>query len=118
MRRTIIESPYAGNSRCCIIAFFQRLANRRYARQCVRDSLSCGESSIASHLLYTQPGILRDEIPEELQQGIDAGLAWHGVAEASVVYVDRGISPGMTFGIKAAAAAKIPVEYRTLKRKK
>ena len=27
-------------------------------------------------LIYTQPGILRDEVPEERQRGIDAGLAW------------------------------------------
>ena len=73
-----------------------------------------GEAPIASHLLYTQPGILRDEIPGERQQGIDAGRVWRGVAEASVVYTDRGISKGMTLGIEAAEAAGIPVEYRTL----
>ena len=76
-----------------------------------------GESPIASHLLYTQPGILRDEIPGERQQGIEAGLAWRGVAEASVIYADQGISKGMTLEIEAAEAAGIPGEYRTLKRK-
>ena len=104
-------------SRWRVVAFFQRAQNRKYARAAVRDSLMRGEAPIASHLLYTQPGILRDEIPGERQQGIDAGLAWRGVAEASVVYTDRGISKGMTFGIEAAEAAGIPVEYRTLKRK-
>jgi hypothetical protein len=118
MKRVIIESPYAGNSRWRIIAFFQRVQNLRYARAAVRDSLMRGESPIASHLLYTQPRILRDEIPGERQQGIDAGLAWRGVAEATVVYADRGISRGMAFGIEAAKASGIPVEHRTLKRKK
>jgi hypothetical protein len=117
VRRTIIESPYAGNSRWRVVAFFQRTQNRRYARAAVRDSLMRGEAPIASQLLYTQPGILRDEIEGERQQGIDAGLAWRGVAEASVVYTDRGISKGMALGIEAAKASGIPVEYRTLKRK-
>jgi len=34
-------------------------------------------------------------VPAERKLGIDAGLAWRDVAEASVVYVDRGISSGM-----------------------
>jgi hypothetical protein len=75
MRRITIESPYAGNSPWRIVAFFQRVRNRNYARAAVRDSLMRGEAPIASHLIYTQPGILRDEIEGERQQGIDAGLA-------------------------------------------
>lgn len=104
MRLVIVESPYAGEIE----------ANVEYARRCVRDSLSRGEAPIASHLLYTQPGILRDEVAEERQWGIDAGLAWRAVAQASVVYADRGISKGMEYGIAAAKAAGIPVEFRTL----
>ena len=50
---------------------------------------------IASHLLYTQPGILDDTIPDEREVGIAAGLEWAHVAEAMVIYTDRGISPGM-----------------------
>jgi hypothetical protein len=38
-----------------------------------------GESPIASHLLYTQPGILKDDVPEERPLGIEAGLAWRSV---------------------------------------
>jgi len=107
MRRVILESPYAGN-------IFQRWLNRRYARRCVRHSLSLGEAPIASHLLYTQPGILDDGDPAERQWGIDAGLAWRGVADASVVYIDRGVSKGMEFGIRAAHASGIPVERRRI----
>lgn len=104
MRLVIIESPYAGDV----------AANEAYARACVRDSLLRGEAPIASHLLYTQPGILNDAIEAERQHGIDAGLAWRSVAHASVVYTDRGISNGMRYGIDAAQAAGVPVEYRRL----
>lgn len=106
MRLVILESPYAGDIE----------ANVEYARACVRDSLSRGEAPIASHLLYTQPGILRDEVPEERQWGIDAGLAWSDKAEATVVYIDRGISRGMEYGIANAERAGRPVERRTLSR--
>jgi hypothetical protein len=104
MRLVILESPYAGD--------IER--NVTYARTCVRDSLSRGEAPIASHLLYTQPGILCDEIPEERQWGIDAGLAWSGKADATVVYTDNGISRGMEYGIENARLANRPIEYRTL----
>lgn len=104
MRLVIVESPFAGDVE----------RNVEYARLCVRDSLLRGEAPIASHLLYTQPGILNDDIPAERQHGIDAGLAWRAVAQASVVYTDLGVSKGMEYGIRAAKAAGIPIEYRTL----
>lgn len=104
MRLVILESPYAGDV----------ARNIEYARRCVRDSLARGEAPIASHLLYTQPGILDDDDPAERQWGIDAGLAWRRVAEASVVYTDLGISRGMEYGIAAAKAAGIPVVYRRI----
>lgn len=100
----IIESPYAGDVERNVV----------YARRCVRDSLLRGEAPIASHLLYTQPGILKDEIPEERQHGIDAGLAWRKVAEKTAVYTDLGVTKGMLYGITAAREAGVPVEMRTL----
>ncbi|TPI86378.1 hypothetical protein [Mesorhizobium sp. B2-8-9] len=106
MRLVILESPYAGEVE----------RNVAYARRCVRDSLLRNEAPVASHLLYTQPGILDDTVPAERQHGIDAGLAWRKVADASVVYVDHGISKGMDYGIAAAKAAGIPVEYRSLEK--
>lgn len=106
-RLVILESPYAGD-----IA-----ANVEYARACVRDSLSRGEAPIASHLLYTQPGILRDEDPQERQWGIDAGLAWGRVVTATVVYTDMGTSRGMEYGIANAKRAGRPIEYRSLHKK-
>jgi hypothetical protein len=114
MRCVVLESPYAASSRWRIVAFFQRWRNRRYARAAVRDSLLRGEAPIASHLLYTQPGILRDADPVERQRGIAAGLTWLTVAEATVAYIDYGVSRGMRYGIEAAQRAGVKVEYRRL----
>lgn len=104
MKLVIIESPYAGDIE----------ANVEYARRCVKDSLSRGEAPIASHLLYTQDGILDDEIAEQRTLGIEAGLAWRRVADLSAVYIDRGLSPGMKQGVFAAIDAGVAIEYRTL----
>ena len=106
MRRVILESPYAGDV----------ATNINYARLAVRDSVLRGESPIASHLLYTQPTVLDDTVPEERQLGIEAGLAWRSVAEATVVYADLGISQGMRYGIQKATQSGIPVEVRHIKR--
>ena len=104
MTRVILESPFAGEVE----------RNIEYARRCVRDSLSHGEAPIASHLLYTQDGILDDTIPTEREWGINAGLAWKCVAEKHVVYVDYGITMGMKFGLDYAARQGLPVFRRTI----
>lgn len=103
-RLVIIESPFAGEIK----------RNVAYARMAVRDSVLRGEAPIASHLLYTQPGILDDVIAHERELGIECGLAWRRVAERSVVYQDFGITKGMQYGIDLAKALGIAVEYRTL----
>lgn len=108
MKLVILESPFAPTNGKTIEE------NIEYARACVRHSLSVGEAPIASHLLYTQPGILDDFIPEERAWGINAGLAWKQVAQGSVVYVDFGVSKGMEYGIQAAIEAGLPVEYRRI----
>lgn len=101
--RVIIESPYGGNVE----------RNERYARACVADSLSRGEAPFASHLLYTQPGVLDDSVPEERAQGIQAGFAWRAGAR-TVVYTDLGVSTGMVEGIHHAQSIGSDIEYRTL----
>lgn len=105
MRRVILESPYAGDVN----------KNIAYARAAMRDSLLRGEAPIASHLLYTQPDVLDDNDEKERQLGIEAGLEWGDVCEATVVYIDLGFSKGMTYGIKRAEAAGRPIERRSLK---
>lgn len=104
MRKVILESPFAGDVE----------ANLTYARACIRDALLRGEAPLASHALYTQPGILNDDDRNERSHGINAGHAWMPLAEAVVVYTDRGISSGMQAGINSATLHKIPVEYRKL----
>lgn len=105
MRLIILESPYAGDVR----------RNVAYARACVRDALRRGEAPLASHLLYTQEEILDDNEPAERELGIKAGHAWIEKAEALVLYVDLGISPGMQAGLRAARAVGVPsVEVRQL----
>ena len=79
------------------------------------DCLRRGEAPFASHLLYTQPGVLRDANPTERMQGIRAGLALAARADKTVAYVDLGTSEGMLMGLKAADFAGRAVEYRRLK---
>lgn len=112
MRRVILESPYSAPTESGI----ER--NIIYARLCINDCLKRGESPIASHLLFTQPGILDDNNPAERILGIEAGLAWVNVADATVVYTDLGISDGMLLGINAATRCGAIVEYRTMGRSK
>jgi hypothetical protein len=104
MKLVVLESPYSGDV----------TRNEAYARRCLADSLSLGEAPIASHLLYTQPGVLDDTVPAERERGIAAGLAWYRVADSCVVYTDFGISDGMMQGINAAHAADVTVIYRSI----
>ena len=104
MRRVIIESPFAGDVD----------RNLRYLRACIRDCLLRGEAPFASHAIYTQAGVLDDEVPKERQHGIEAGFAWRETADATVVYTDLGMSRGMRFGIEHAESIGHPIEYRTL----
>lgn len=101
---TIIESPFTG----------EKEKNIQYARQCVKDSLNRNEAPIASHLLYTQPGILDDDDTEERELGINAGLEWRRVAERTAVYTDLGISEGMEYGIELAKKNGIEIVYRSI----
>lgn len=104
LRRVILESPYAGDVE----------TNTAYARAAMRDSLTRGEAPLASHLFYTQPRVLDDGVPDERALGIEAGLAWGAQAEATVVYTDLGVTPGMELGIARATAEGRSVEYRSL----
>lgn len=73
-RLVIVESPFAAESEAGIAE------NIDYARTCLRDALQRGEAPYASHLLYTQPGVLNDRDPEERRVGMRAGF-----------FVDRGL---------------------------
>lgn len=104
MKLVILESPYAGDV----------ARNVAYARACLRDSLLRNEAPIASHLLYTQDGVLDDDVPEMRVLGIAAGLAWCPRSDGTVVYIDYGITKGMQGGIDRANAEGRPVEFRRI----
>lgn len=106
MKRVVIESPYAGDVE----------ANVEYAKRCVRDVLARGHSPYASHLFFTQPGLLDDAVPEERQLGIEAGFAWGEVADEVAFYVDRGVSRGMRLGYQAARSRGATIWIRALNR--
>lgn len=100
----IIETPYRGDTALYL----------RYLRACMRDSLMRGEAPYASHHLYTAPGVLRDELPEERDQGMAAGFAWRGLSHRTVFYTDFGWSSGMVLGRDAAEATGHVYEIRKL----
>jgi hypothetical protein len=104
-----IESPYGGKTLKDIHT------NLLFARACSRDCLLRGEIPIASHLLYTQPGILDDTIEEERLKGIMAGKHVANQLNATaIVYENLGYSKGMRFGIELAIKHGRKVEYRKL----
>ena len=111
MRLVLLESPYHGEPGS---GFEDLESNVAYARAAMLDCLMRDEAPLASHLLYTQPGVLNDADPEQRAIGILAGLAWGSVANITAVYMDRGISPGMKQGIARAAAEGRRVIYRSL----
>ena len=102
MRQVFIASPLAGD----------REANVAYARLCMADSFKRGEAPFAPHLLY--PQVLDDDSPIDRQRGMDAGKRWLWRSEALVVYMDLGISTGMTSEIEEAHRRRIPIEHRYL----
>lgn len=99
-----IESPYAGDIETHIV----------YARRCMADSLKRGEAPLASHLLYTQPGILDDSVPDERKLGMKAGKEWSRMANLTAVYTDYGLSKGMERGITDAAERGRRIEFRSI----
>lgn len=102
--KVIIESPYAGEVDL----------NVAYLQSCLRDSLLRGEAPFASHGLYTQPGILRDDIPQERELGMCAGFAWRPQADLTVFYIDRGFSGGMNRALKECIETGAEIEFRSL----
>ena len=109
MERVVIESPYAGKSNIDIEV------NEIYGRFCMRDCLiNYNESPYASHLLYTQKFVLRDNVPEERKLGIGAGFVWRDVAEKTIFYIDLGMTSGMKQGIDDCEEKNVPYEVRHL----
>lgn len=104
----VVESPYAGDVE----------RNTAYLRAALRDCLDRGEAPFAAHGLYTQPGVLDDEDPEQRALGIAAGFAWGRAATWAggrrVFYVDLGWSRGMELAREEAKRCGQAVEVRSL----
>lgn len=105
MELVIIESPFAGD--------IER--NQKYARAAMKDCLYRNEAPYASHLLYTQDGVLDDTDKDQRQLGIEAGLCWGKMASRTIVYIDLGISEGMGKGIIRAFQEGRIIEYRSIR---
>lgn len=93
MKLAILESPFRSADPA------EAAKNVEYARALMRHLLKNGIAPYASHLLYTQPGVLDDNDPGERELGIEAGLVWASVIRTVYVGIDRGISEGMRYGI-------------------
>lgn len=102
--RVIVESPYAGGFK-----------NVLYSREALRDSLSRGEAPFASHLLYTQKGVLDDKVPADRKTGMSAARGWLAVADFVAVYMDLGVTTGMVEGIIHAARAGKGIRLRWIR---
>lgn len=104
MKLVIIESPFACDPEEMV----------KYGRKCLHDSVLRDEAPIASHLLFTQPGVLDDSDQVERTLGIAAGHAWLKVAERAAFYTDFGMSNGMKIGLERAKKAGIECVYRQI----
>jgi len=113
MKLVIIESPFAADTGVVGAAKEAQLkTNAAYRDLAMDDSFRRGEAPLAPHRMY--PGVLDDDVPEQRQQGINAGLAWGKHAALTAVYADLGISPGMRQGIERAQLEGRTVEFRFL----
>jgi len=108
MKLVIVESPYAGDVE----------KNVEFAQRCLHDCLKRNEAPFASHLLYTQPNVLHDNILVERTAGIQAGLEWRCVADYSVFYTDLGWSDGMLAALHSAVGQKREFYLRGLDKSK
>lgn len=109
MRKVFVESPYKGKN------WEKTEENKKYAIACMRDCfVNYGEAPFASHVAYIHEGLLDDKNPEERKMGMEAGWTWAEDAEASVFYIDFGMSEGMKAGLERAIEVGRKVEYRIL----
>jgi hypothetical protein len=117
MRLVVIESPYAATDARVVAGITQPgtvVENIRYVRACMRHVLEHGGAPYASHALYTQAGVLDDQIPAERAKGIAAGMAWRDIADTVCFYIDRGWSRGMLAAWDRERRAYQRTEIRSL----
>lgn len=108
MRPVIIESPYATNN------YHSQEEHERYLERCILDCIRRDETSYASHKQIT--GALDDANAEEREAGIRLGfeMAKFITGVTIVVYLDYGLSSGMSRGINEHLRAGREVEFRQI----
>lgn len=111
-RLVVIESPYAADH----VNKTGVSDHERYGRRAMADSIARDEAPYASHLLYTQDGVLNDRYEDERQCGIRSGFAWGEKADLRVFYIDYGMSDGMCAGMQEAFRLRQPIEFRRIGR--
>lgn len=108
LKLVVVESPFSGDVE----------KNLAYVRAAMHDCLKRDEAPFAFHALYTQPGVLDNNISEERDLGIDAGFEWSLYAETIVFYIDRGWSSGMKAALERAQffqrQGKVTIRTRSL----
>ena len=113
LRVTVYESPFAART------FDQFARHVAYIRLLTRLGAQLyGEAAIASHMIWTQPGVLRDDDPEERALGIDCGLAVALLAcnghVGHVYWTDLGWSGGMLRSAESMRERGLPINERSL----
>jgi hypothetical protein len=108
-RPCVIESPYAGDTD------EEVAANIRYLRAAMNWCLHNGYAPFASHGLYTQPGVLRDEVHGERHLGIDAGKAVGRLMPVRLVFAGAGVTPGMREVLDEPVGDQVVVSVRLSK---
>ena len=108
-RLVFVESPHKGKN------WEKTEENKKYALDCMKDCfINYNEAPFASHIAYIHEGLLDDKNPEERKMGMEAGWAYARYTEASVFYIDFGMSEGMKAGLENAMENKRRIEFRSL----
>jgi hypothetical protein len=100
----VIECPYEGDAELA----------KRYLTDAMRDALHRGEAPISSATLWTTPGLVDPREVGTRHLVDEATFSWRGVADATVVYADLGVTPGMRRGIDHARMRGDCIEFRYL----
>jgi hypothetical protein len=108
MITVVIESPYAADTAAGVAR------NMRYARACMAYCIANDAAPFASHLLYTQPGVLNDKDPAERKNGMRAGFAVAAKLQERWFFIDLGMTDGMLRGEEAAAKMTPPQKTRRI----
>ena len=85
-----------------------------YARECLRDSFLRSEAPSRVTCFTPNPACWTTRFRRSARWASTPVSAWGVEAEATVVYVDHGISRGMQYGIERAHRRGARVELRAL----